>query len=374
VVFGPTRVLLQRIAPACAAAFLLSSPATAAAQGLPAGIDPVPPIAPETITRNGAGQATVRAIRLSEPLRLDGALDESVYSANLPFGGFIQVVPKAGAPSSERTDVWVMFDTRHMYVAARCWDSAPPDKWVANELRRDTNQLRQNDTFGVMFDTFFDRRSGFMFYTNPLGAIADYSVVDEGQSNTDWNPVWDVRTGRFAGGWTVEMAIPFKTLRYRSGPAQVWGIQLRRGIRRKNEWTYLTPVPASLAGPQALNRVSAAGTLVGLDLPPAGRNLELKPYAIARLTTDRVRTPPLSNDFDPDARHASRRNSNRAIGSSSRAAATTSCWSCPSGSARSSSAPADTASATSCSRTHWGSSAASRAPCRSRPAGTTMGR
>ncbi|MGH9312812.1 MAG: DUF5916 domain-containing protein [Vicinamibacterales bacterium] len=261
---------------------------------------PTPPVPPETITRDAAGKATVRALRLGEPLRLDGTLDEGVYGANPPFGGFIQVVPKAGAPSSERTDVWVMFDTTNMYVAARCWDSAPPEKWVANELRRDTAQLRQNDTFGVMFDTFYDRRSGFMFYTNPLGAVADYSVVDEGQSNTDWNPVWNVRTGRFDGGWTVEMAIPFKTLRYRSGPGQVWGIQLRRSIRRKNEWTYLTPVPASLAGPQALNRISAAGTLVGLDLPPASRNLELKPYAISRLTTDRVRNPPLLVDLDWD--------------------------------------------------------------------------
>ena len=174
------RVLFQRIALSCTAAFLLAPAAKAAAQGVPAEIHPAPPIAPETITRDAAGQATVRAIRLSEPLRVDGALDESVYATNLPFGGFIQVVPKAGAPSSERTDVWVMFDARHMYVGARCWDSAPPDKWVANELRRDTNQLRQNDTFGVMFDTFYDRRSGFMFYTNPLGALADYSVVDEG--------------------------------------------------------------------------------------------------------------------------------------------------------------------------------------------------
>ena len=261
---------------------------------------PAPPVPPETITRDAAGKATVRALRLSDPLKLDGVLDEAVYGANPPFGGFIQVVPKAGAPSSERTDVWVMFDATNMYVAARCWDSAPPERWVANELRRDTNQLRQNDTFGVMFDTFYDRRSGFMFYTNPLGALADYSVVDEGQPNTDWNPVWNVRTGRFEGGWSVEMAIPFKTLRYRSGQAQVWGIQLRRSIRRKNEWTYLTPVPASLAGPQALNRISAAGTLVGLDLPPASRNLELKPYAISRMTTDRVRNPPVSDDLDGD--------------------------------------------------------------------------
>ena len=96
------------------------------------------------------------------------------------------------------------------------------------------------------------------------------------------------------------MAIPFKSLRYRSGPDQVWGIQMRRSVRRKNEWAYLTPVPQILAGPQAFNRISAGGTLVGLDLPPAGKNLELKPYAISRLTTDRVRTPPLRNDLTGD--------------------------------------------------------------------------
>src|SRR6266511_1666378 len=137
---------------------------------------------------------------------------------------------------------------------------------------------------------------GFLFYTNPIGARADYSVVDEGGSNTDWNPVWESKTGRFDGGWIVEMAIPFKSLRYRAGSNQVWGIQLRRAVRRKNEWAYLTPVPQILAGPQAFNRISAGGTLVGLDLPPAGKNLELKPYAISRLTTDRVKQPPVRNE------------------------------------------------------------------------------
>ena len=72
-----------------------------------------------------------------------------------------------------------MFDDSNIYVAARCWDSAPPSEWVANEMRRDTNQLRQNDTFGVMFDTFYDHRNGYAFYTNPLGALADFVYTDE---------------------------------------------------------------------------------------------------------------------------------------------------------------------------------------------------
>ena len=259
-----------------------------------------PPVAPESITRDERRRATVRAIKLVEPLRLDGRLDEAVYTQHAPFGGFIQVAPKYGADATEKTDVWISYDQDNIYVSARLWDSAPPERWISNELRRDTNQLRQNDHIGVMFDTFYDRRSGFLFYTNPLGALADYSVIDEGGPNTDWNPVWESRTGTFEGGWTVEMAIPFKTLRYRSGDNQVWGFQLRRSIRHKNEWTYLNPVPQNLAGPQAFNRISSGGTIVGLDLPPASRNLELKPYAISRWTTDPLRVPALSNDFDPD--------------------------------------------------------------------------
>src|SRR3972149_7039943 len=261
---------------------------------------PPPPVPPAVISRNAAGQATVRAIRLTSPLKVDGQLDDDSYTGEQPFGGLIQVTPRYGEPMTERSDIWITYDDRNIYVTCRCWDSAPPDQWIANELRRDTNGLRQNDHIGVMFDTFYDRRSGFAFYTNPLGARADYSVVDEGGSNTDWNPVWTSRTGRFDGGWTVEMAIPFKSIRYRAGANQVWGVQLRRSVRRKNEWAYLTPVPQILAGPQALNRISVAGTLVGLDLPTARRNIELKPYAVSRLTTDRLRTPPVSDEPDAD--------------------------------------------------------------------------
>ena len=186
-----------------------------------------------------------------------------------------------------------------MYVAARVWDSAPPSEWVANEMRRDTVQLRQNDNFGVLFDTYYDHRNGFFFYTTPLGALADQQFTNEGNPNQDWNPVWDVRTGRFEGGWTVEMEIPFKSLRYRSAPTQLWGLQLRRLIRRKNEHVYLTPVPISL-GPSGVYRVSGAATLVGLQVPGTGRNLEIKPYGVGGVSTDLEAEPPRRNDGNGD--------------------------------------------------------------------------
>ena len=268
---------------------------------VPAIDGPPAPAEPNGMARDEATlKSTIRAIKLAEPLQFDGRLDDSIYERYPGFGGMLQAAPQYNQPSTERTEIWVMYDGDNIYVAARCYDNAPPERWIANELRRDTNQMRNNDHFGVGFDTFYDRRSGFMFYANPLGGFSDYSIIDEGAPNTDWNPVWDVRTGRFDGGWTLEMKFPFKSLRYTSGPGQVWGIQFRRSIRHKNEWTYWTPVPQNMAGPQALNRVSSYGTVVGLDLPPAGRNLELKPYALGKMTTDRITNPPTRNDNDGD--------------------------------------------------------------------------
>ena len=264
---------------------------------------PPAPVPPAVMTRDEEGRTTVRAIRLDDGIRLDGVLDEPVYETVPAITDFIQQVPDIGAPATERTEAWIMFDDTNVYVSARVWESAPESRWVANEMRRDTAQLRQNDTFTAFFDTFYDRRNGFNFYTNPLGARADQQFTNEGNPNADWNPVWDVRAGRFDGGWTVEMEIPFKTLRYRSEPPYIWGLQLRRAIRRKNEWVYLTRLPISAgggAGSAGIFRVSAAGSLVGIEPPPASRNIEVKPYAIGGLTTDLTASPQIVDEGSGD--------------------------------------------------------------------------
>ena len=262
---------------------------------------PPPPIPPDVIRRDEQGRATIRAIKLTEDIRLDGQLDEQVYHTVQAITGFIQQNPDEGAPATEKTEAWILFDERNLYVAARIWDSAPPSEWVADEMRRDATQLRQNDTFAVVFDTFYDRRNATTFYTNALGALGDVAITTEGNPNMDWNPVWDVRTARFEGGWTVEMEIPFKSLRYQPGPTQVWGVQLRRNVRRKNEWAYITPLPISAGGSgAAILRVSKAATLVGLEVPQGSRNLEIKPYGIGGLRTDVNAAAPTTNVGDGD--------------------------------------------------------------------------
>jgi Domain of unknown function (DUF5916) len=271
--------------------------AGAAQQASETADGPPAPVPPEVVARDAAGRTTVRAVHLAQPIRLDGRLDEEMYQTIPPISDFIQTLPKEGAPATEKTDAWVMYDDTHMYVSCRCWDSAPPDRWTANELRRDTNQLRQNDMFGVLFDTFHDRRNGYLFYANPIGGLADSQITDEGPPNTDWNTVWNVKTGRFEGGWTIEMAIPFKSLRYQPGRDQTWGINLRRVVRWKNEWSYLTQVPRALTTFRGILKVSSAGTLVGLQVPPGSRNFELKPYTLSGIATDRTTSQPTSNDF-----------------------------------------------------------------------------
>ena len=185
---------------------------------------------PNTMSRDDQGHLTIRATRVIESLRVDGRLDERDYTVVPAVTGFVQQLPDEGAAATERTEVWILYDDVNLYVSARCWDSAPPAQWVANEMRRDSDQIEQNDTFGLLLDTFHDRRNGLLFFTNPLGALADQQITDERSSDSDWNPIWEVKTQQFSGGWTVEMKIPFKSIRYGPGREPAWGIQLRRVV------------------------------------------------------------------------------------------------------------------------------------------------
>jgi len=261
-------------------------------------LGPPPPTGSDVVRWDDEGRATVRATRVMQPLSIDGVLDEPFYQSTASIPHLIQSVPDVGAAPTERMEVWVGFDDDNVYVAARLWDSAPESEWAANEMRRDASTIRSNDNFGVFLDTYYDRRNSVGLYVTPLGGFADLQITNEGSVNFDWNAVWDIRTGRFDGGWAVEIGIPFKTLRYRGGREQTWGIQLRRFVVRKNEWSHLTALPLSVAGNGVggIMRISMYGTLVGIEAPPASRNIEVKPYAISGLETDLTVDPAIDKD------------------------------------------------------------------------------
>ena len=188
-------------------------------------------------------------------------------------------------------------------MLAKIWDTAGPDGWIANEMRRDSRHLGSNDRFGVYLDTFYDRRNAVCFTGNAIGGFTDVQITNEGNPNSDWNPVWETRPSLFDGGWSIEMAIPFKSLRYRPGREQVWGIQMTRSVLRRNERNFIRALPLSVAGGgrPGTFRVSMYGTLVGIEAPPASRNLEVKPYGIAGSRTDLAVDPQISNDGYADA-------------------------------------------------------------------------
>ena len=241
-------------------------------------LGPPAPKAGEAVSRDADGRVTLRAFRLSEPITVDGVLDDPVYEQVPAADGFLQQEPDEGAPASESTRVWVFYDADSLYIAADL-EEEHPERLMASEMRRDHRSIGWNDSFQLVLDTFYDRRNGFLFHTNALGALFDAQVTDERNTNSDWNTVWWVKTQIGEDGWTMEIRIPFRSLRYAAGGAQLWGINFQRNIKHKNEKAFFTATPQAY-NREALIRLSNAATLVGLEAPPGSRRMELKPYAI----------------------------------------------------------------------------------------------
>lgn len=225
------------------------------------------------------GRRTVGAVEARAPITLDGALDEEVWRTAEPAGDFIQAEPHEGQPATERTEVRLAFDRDAFYIGVVCHD-ADPAGVIINDIRKDFAAGEQ-DTFEVILDTFADRRNGFVFVTNAAGAKSDAQIANEGRDvNASWDAVWTVATKRDADGWTAEIRIPFKTLRFERGADRVWGVNFSRRIRRKNETDYWSPVPRVYN----LYRAGLGGTLTGLPDASHGRNLRIKPWVAANST------------------------------------------------------------------------------------------
>ena len=276
-----------------------SQPAGTAESALEIIGGPPPPVPPAVISRDAEGRATLRAVRVDN-LTIDGVLDEQVYQQVPAVSGFIMQEPQEGPPATEETEVWVLFDDENFYLTVRCWNSAPESDWVVRDMRRDSFNVTSGEYVGVLLDTFYDRRNGYNFGINPIGGRIDAQMTNERDFNMDWNPIWELRTGRFDGGWTIEAAFPFKSLRYRPGRDQIWGFNLMRNVQSKNERSFLNPVPAA-RGQGAVSQASLAAAIVGIEAPEDSLRFELKPYAIADLTTDRGGANPFSNDLDGTA-------------------------------------------------------------------------
>jgi hypothetical protein len=169
-----------------------------------------------------------------------------------------------------------------------------PHRLIVNDLKRDFSG-RDSDAFGLVLDTFQDRRNAYGFLTNPGGAQRETQAYDNGRRNdANWNGVWFVRTAVRPDGWSLEIAIPFKTLRFPDRPAQRWGLNLVRFARRQNEVSTWAPVPRQFSH----YHVGYAGTLEGLEGVGRGRDLRVTPFVTARVDHGAGKAPGWSGATD----------------------------------------------------------------------------
>jgi len=232
----------------------------------------VVPVDVETAPRPGA-----RVVRTEARITIDGIPDEAAWREAEEITGFIQSMPNTGMPATERTVVRVLYDADRLYIAATCYES-DMGGIIVPSLEQDF-ETHDSDIFGVTIDTYLDRRNAFMFLFNPGGAIKDGQIFDNSRNyNLPWEGVLDWKVALLDSAWTVEMAIPFTTLRFAETPGeQSWGFQFSRRIRRKNEDAYWAPI----ARRELIHKMSRAGTIHGFQGLRAGRNLTVKPYMTA---------------------------------------------------------------------------------------------
>ena len=214
-------------------------------------------------------QSTAVAV---EAIRVDGVLDPKEWEMAGTIGALVQRDPVEGAKASEDTEVRVAFDADNLYFGILCRDRTP-SAIVATQLARDAD-LDVDDRVTIVLDTFFDQRNGFFFSVNPAGARADGQISNnEPEPSLEWDGIWDARTRVTDEGWVAEVALPFKTLRFRPGQT-TWGLNVERQIKRLDErdrWAN----PRFDAWISNLAEAGQLGGLVGLQ---QGRGLDIRPY------------------------------------------------------------------------------------------------
>ncbi|HEV2750343.1 MAG TPA: DUF5916 domain-containing protein [Gemmatimonadales bacterium] len=224
----------------------------------------------------GGQNATIRAAEIHSIVTLDGMLDEPFWTTADSIDDLRQREPAEGAVATERTVVRVGHDVAALYVVVRCYDSSMRGV-RASQLRRDAD-LSSDDNIQILIDSFDDRRSAFVFATNPNGAMwdAQFSGVDD--LNENWNGIWDVAVSRDSAGWTAEFRIPFLALRFHAGTNPQFGFNVRRFIRRKNE----EDLWRSYGRAQGLYQLNNEGTITDLGALHRPHDVELYPYILGR--------------------------------------------------------------------------------------------
>ena len=216
----------------------------------------------------------LKAQKTTENINIDGIADEKAWQNAEIAKDFFQNFPFDTAFATTKTEVKMLFDDNFVYVSAVCKNQKPED-YVVTSLKRDFN-APSSDFFLFVFDSFLDETNGFAFTVNPLGVQREGLVANGGGqgSDADWDNKWYSKTAQYEDYWTVEMAIPFKSIRYKNGSNE-WFVNFGRSTRKINEFSSWVPVNRNFG----LSNLGFTGKLLFSEpLPKPTRNISLIPY------------------------------------------------------------------------------------------------
>jgi hypothetical protein len=231
--------------------------------------------------------------RATSPIVLDGVVDEPAWQAAEVATDFWMVLPMDTSRAKVRTDVRMAYDEQNIYLSAVCYHGDVAGPYMVESLRRDWSFLK-NDNFVIFMDTFDDQTNGFTFGTNAAGAQWDGLLYEGSKANLSWDNKWTSTVKNYPDRYVLEMAIPFKTIRYKKGITR-WGINFSRQDLKTTEKSSWAPIQRQF--PTAA--LALTGVLVWDKTPPQpGPNISLIPYALTGLNRDYQKGIPTENRFN----------------------------------------------------------------------------
>ncbi|MEJ8803078.1 DUF5916 domain-containing protein [Pontibacter sp. H249] len=213
---------------------------------------------------------TTKAIRTPQAPVLDGVLETEVWQTVAPATNFVRYDPLNGKPSSQKTEVYMLYDNDAVYIGAQLYDTAP-DSILTQLGERDSGE-NNSDLFGVYLDTYNDKQNAFAFLVSAAGVQTDIKI-SQGSEDRNWDAVWASSVKRHDKGWTVEMRIPYGAIRFPKAEVQTWGVNYMRIIRRTREKSYWNHVDNSVSG-----FVNQEGRAIGIESIESPVRLQFTPY------------------------------------------------------------------------------------------------
>ncbi|GHA75289.1 DUF5916 domain-containing protein [Pontibacter akesuensis] len=213
---------------------------------------------------------TTKAVRTQAPPVLDGHLEPEVWAQVVPATNFVRYDPHNGKPSSQETEVYMLYDNDAIYIGAILHDTAP-DSVLTQLGQRDSGE-NNSDMFGVYLDTYNDKQNAFAFLVSAAGVQTDIKH-SQGREDWNWDAVWKSSVRTHERGWTVEMRIPYGAIRFPKADVQTWGINYMRIIRRTREKSFWSHVDNSVDG-----LINQEGRAIGIDGIESPVRLQFMPY------------------------------------------------------------------------------------------------